>query len=137
MDYLLVRSSVAPVTTSSDESWRAFRALQPPFTDASLLDELITVTKKHPEDQTCNAGSQYYGHNISLAAVHSGECNEDGKRIDGAIIWLACELDLLDRSKARFGVGIVTWSLAKQPTLLDLALVTSEGGRVYTKDKGN
>ena len=32
------------------------------------------------------------------------------------------ELDLLDRSKARFGVGFITWSLAKQPGLLDLAL---------------
>jgi nitronate monooxygenase len=29
---------------------------------------------------------------------------------------------LLERSKARFGVGFITWSLAKQPRLLDLAL---------------
>jgi nitronate monooxygenase len=36
--------------------------------------------------------------------------------------WLLRELDLLDRSKARFGVGFITWSLAKQPRLLDLAL---------------
>jgi nitronate monooxygenase len=36
--------------------------------------------------------------------------------------WLVRELDLLDRSKARFGVGFITWSLAKQPALLDLAL---------------
>ena len=36
--------------------------------------------------------------------------------------WLVRELDLLDRSKARFGVGFITWSLAKQPRLLDLAL---------------
>jgi nitronate monooxygenase len=36
--------------------------------------------------------------------------------------WLVRELDLLDRSKARFGVGFITWSLAKQPGLLDLAL---------------
>ena len=35
---------------------------------------------------------------------------------------LCAELDLLDRSKARFGVGFITWSLAKQPRLLDLAL---------------
>jgi nitronate monooxygenase len=36
--------------------------------------------------------------------------------------WLVRELDLLDQSKARFGVGFITWSLAKQPRLLDLAL---------------
>ena len=30
--------------------------------------------------------------------------------------WLVRELDLLDRSKARFGVGFITWSLAKQPS---------------------
>src|SRR5258708_19140281 len=36
--------------------------------------------------------------------------------------WLVHELDLLDRSKARFGVGFITWSLAKQPRLLDIAL---------------
>jgi nitronate monooxygenase len=36
--------------------------------------------------------------------------------------WLVRELDLLDRSQARFGVGFITWSLAKQPALLDLAL---------------
>ena len=36
--------------------------------------------------------------------------------------WLVRELDVLDRSKARFGVGFITWSLAKQPALLDLAL---------------
>jgi NAD(P)H-dependent flavin oxidoreductase YrpB (nitropropane dioxygenase family) len=36
--------------------------------------------------------------------------------------WLVRELDLLDRLKARFGVGFITWSLAKQPGLLDLAL---------------
>lgn len=36
--------------------------------------------------------------------------------------WLARELDLLERSKARFGVGFITWSMAKQPRLLDLAL---------------
>jgi nitronate monooxygenase len=36
--------------------------------------------------------------------------------------WLVRELDLLDRSKARFGVGFITWSLAKQPRLLDIAL---------------
>src|ERR1700736_685699 len=32
--------------------------------------------------------------------------------------WLVRELDLLDRSKARFGVGFITWSLGKQPALL-------------------
>jgi len=36
--------------------------------------------------------------------------------------WLARELDALARSKARFGVGFITWSMAKQPQLLDLAL---------------
>jgi nitronate monooxygenase len=36
--------------------------------------------------------------------------------------WLARELDLLDQSHTRFGVGFITWSLAKQPKLLDLAL---------------
>jgi NAD(P)H-dependent flavin oxidoreductase YrpB (nitropropane dioxygenase family) len=36
--------------------------------------------------------------------------------------WLVRELDLLKRSQARFGVGFITWSMAKQPKLLDLAL---------------
>jgi len=36
--------------------------------------------------------------------------------------WLVRELDVLEQSKARFGVGFITWSLAKQPRLLDLAL---------------
>ena len=36
--------------------------------------------------------------------------------------WLVRELDLLERAKARFGVGFITWSLAKQPRLLDLVL---------------
>ncbi len=36
--------------------------------------------------------------------------------------WLTRELDLLERSKARFGVGFITWSMAKRPRLLDLAL---------------
>lgn len=36
--------------------------------------------------------------------------------------WLARELDLLARSGERFGVGFITWSLATQPHLLDLAL---------------
>ena len=36
--------------------------------------------------------------------------------------WLARELDALGRSGARFGVGFITWSMAKQPKLLDLAL---------------
>ncbi|MGE5793135.1 MAG: NAD(P)H-dependent flavin oxidoreductase [Bacteroidota bacterium] len=36
--------------------------------------------------------------------------------------WLARELDLLKRSGERFGVGFITWSMAKQPQLLDLAL---------------
>lgn len=36
--------------------------------------------------------------------------------------WLARELDLLEYSRARFGVGFITWSMAKQPKLLDLAL---------------
>jgi nitronate monooxygenase len=36
--------------------------------------------------------------------------------------WLARELDLLDQAHTRFGVGFITWSMAKQPKLLDLAL---------------
>jgi len=36
--------------------------------------------------------------------------------------WLTRELDLLAQSRARFGVGFITWSLAKQPSLLDLVL---------------
>jgi nitronate monooxygenase len=36
--------------------------------------------------------------------------------------WLARELDFLERAKTRFGVGFITWSIAKQPRLLDLAL---------------
>jgi nitronate monooxygenase len=36
--------------------------------------------------------------------------------------WLTRELDLLDQSHARFGVGFITWSMAKQLKLLDLAL---------------
>ncbi len=36
--------------------------------------------------------------------------------------WLRRELDLIERSKARFGVGFITWSMARQPKLLDMAL---------------
>ena len=36
--------------------------------------------------------------------------------------WLTRELDLLARESVRFGVGFITWSIAKQPHLLDLAL---------------
>jgi nitronate monooxygenase len=36
--------------------------------------------------------------------------------------WLSRELGELERSRARFGVGFITWSMAKQPKLLDLAL---------------
>jgi nitronate monooxygenase len=36
--------------------------------------------------------------------------------------WLVRELDLLGQSGGRFGVGFITWSLAKQPKLLDIAL---------------
>jgi nitronate monooxygenase len=36
--------------------------------------------------------------------------------------WLTRELDLLAQSRARFGVGFITWSLARQPSLLDLVL---------------
>jgi nitronate monooxygenase len=36
--------------------------------------------------------------------------------------WLTHELELLARSQARFGVGFITWSMAKRPKLLDLAL---------------
>ena len=36
--------------------------------------------------------------------------------------WLRRELDLLGDAGTRFGVGFITWSLAKQPQLLPLAL---------------
>lgn len=36
--------------------------------------------------------------------------------------WLTRELDLLEQAHTRFGVGFITWSMAKQPKLLDLAL---------------
>jgi len=36
--------------------------------------------------------------------------------------WLTRELDLLDQAHTRFGVGFITWSMAKQPKLLDLTL---------------
>ncbi len=36
--------------------------------------------------------------------------------------WLVRELDLLEQSGCRFGVGFITWSMAKQPKLLDIAL---------------
>jgi len=39
---------------------------------------------------------------------------------DGA--WLDTQLDVLAASKSRFGVGFITWSLAKQPLLLDKVL---------------
>lgn len=40
----------------------------------------------------------------------------------GEPVWLSRQLDLLGQSGQRFGVGFITWSLAKQPQLLDLAL---------------
>jgi nitronate monooxygenase len=36
--------------------------------------------------------------------------------------WLTRELDVLAGHRARFGVGFITWGLAKQPKLLDLVL---------------
>ena len=36
--------------------------------------------------------------------------------------WLQRELDLVARSNIRFGVGFITWSMARQPKLLDMAL---------------
>lgn len=36
--------------------------------------------------------------------------------------WLIRELDLLVQSATRFGVGFITWSMARNPRLLDLAL---------------
>ena len=36
--------------------------------------------------------------------------------------WLTRELDLLENSRVRFGVGFITWSMAKQSQLLDRAL---------------
>src|SRR5262245_27361028 len=42
----------------------------------------------------------------------------------GDVAWLERELAILSRSDARlpFGVGFITWSLARQPHLLDRAL---------------
>jgi nitronate monooxygenase len=40
----------------------------------------------------------------------------------GEETWLVRQLDLLEQAKARFGVGFITWSMTKQPRLLDLAL---------------
>ncbi len=40
----------------------------------------------------------------------------------GDAAWLERELDLLAQQSVRFGVGFITWSMAKQPRLLDLAL---------------
>ena len=36
--------------------------------------------------------------------------------------WLSRELEILANSRTRFGVGFITWSMAKQPKLLDLVL---------------
>ena len=36
--------------------------------------------------------------------------------------WLSRELDLLAQPSVRFGVGFITWSMARQPKLLDLVL---------------
>jgi nitronate monooxygenase len=36
--------------------------------------------------------------------------------------WLTRELNLLAQSPIRFGVGFITWSMARQPKLLDLTL---------------
>ena len=36
--------------------------------------------------------------------------------------WLTRELDELEQAHTRFGVGFITWSMAKQPKLLELAL---------------
>jgi nitronate monooxygenase len=36
--------------------------------------------------------------------------------------WLARELDQLAASKARFGVGFITWSMARQPRVLEMTL---------------
>jgi nitronate monooxygenase len=41
--------------------------------------------------------------------------------------WLVRQLDSLEQAKARFGVGFITWSMAKQPRLLDLALERRPG----------
>jgi len=40
----------------------------------------------------------------------------------GDELWLTRELNLLEESKAGFGVGFITWSMAKQQKLLDLVL---------------
>ena len=40
----------------------------------------------------------------------------------GERAWLTRELDRLAESRVRFGVGFITWSLARQPELLDLVI---------------
>jgi nitronate monooxygenase len=40
----------------------------------------------------------------------------------GEETWLRTQLDALADRRERFGVGFITWSLAKQPRLLDMAL---------------
>lgn len=40
----------------------------------------------------------------------------------GSKEWLSRELDLLANAGTRFGIGFITWSMARQPALLELAL---------------
>jgi len=40
----------------------------------------------------------------------------------GERAWLEQEIEKLAQQTAPFGVGFITWSLAKQPDLLDVAL---------------
>lgn len=40
----------------------------------------------------------------------------------GDEVWLTRELDLLQQAGQRFAIGFITWSLAKRPQLLELAL---------------
>ena len=42
--------------------------------------------------------------------------------------WLTRELDSLATLKAPYGIGFITWSMAKQPKLLDLALEHKPAG---------
>lgn len=43
----------------------------------------------------------------------------------GDVEWLGREIARLKETQVRFGIGFITWSLAKQPHLLDLALASA------------
>ena len=49
--------------------------------------------------------------------------------------WLVRELDLLAGWGGRFGVGFITWSMARQPKLLDLALERKPAAVILRQDE--